>query len=78
MVFWTTPGINADYMKATPDGRVCRVSSPVEDKIAPKIDNTNAPKRGMGNAENNPDQVSAAGSGKTPAKGCNGGNPFKL
>jgi hypothetical protein len=73
MVFWATPGINADYMRVV-NGRVCRVNTAADVKVAPLTDNGNAPKRVMGGRENNPDQVPVAGAGKTPAKPCGAGD----
>jgi hypothetical protein len=73
MVFWTTPGINADYMQVV-DGRVCKVKVAAGVNIAPKIDNTNKPVISMGSAENNPDRVPVAGSEKLPSNACGAGD----
>src|ERR1700750_2264467 len=40
MVFWVTPGINADLMEAR-SGRVCKVTKPVTSKFPPMTDNLN-------------------------------------
>jgi hypothetical protein len=70
MVFWTTPGINADFMEVI-EGRVCKVKTFVDTKVAPRIDNTNAPRRSFG--ESNVDNLSAfpgARTNGTRAKTC--------
>jgi hypothetical protein len=40
LVFWVTPGINADHREVR-QGRVCKVDNPVEKSKAPVSDNGN-------------------------------------
>jgi len=40
MLFWVSPGINADHMEAR-EGRACKVSKVVESRTAPLSDNLN-------------------------------------
>jgi len=40
MLFWASPGINADHMEAR-EGRACKVSKILDSKIAPLSDNLN-------------------------------------
>jgi len=43
MVFWVTPGINADLMEVRED-RVCKATKPRNESSPPKGDNTNSPR----------------------------------
>ena len=44
MVFWASPGINADFMEVR-QGRLCKLAiAGAVSRIAPKTDNTNAPR----------------------------------
>src|ERR1700761_5887063 len=58
MVFWSTPGINADLMEVR-DGRLCKVATPSVSRVAPKSDNQNSP-RAMAGA------INVAGYGTQP------------
>jgi hypothetical protein len=51
MVFWVTPGINADLMEVREE-RVCKVTTPRKDTSAPKGDNTNSPRLMSGTINN--------------------------
>jgi hypothetical protein len=42
MLFWVTPGINADLMEAREE-RVCKVTKPRTESTPPKGDNRNSP-----------------------------------
>ncbi|KAK3077145.1 hypothetical protein LTS18_011099 [Coniosporium uncinatum] len=74
MVFWTTPGVNADLMEARSEGRVCRTATPavaMARKTAPKNDNTNALKVDFGGTSN-PQTEAGDVEGIKPEGGENG------
>jgi hypothetical protein len=66
-VFWTTPGINADYMEVKEDGRLCKAINGGNLNVPPKSDNRNTG-RAPGGA------INSAGFGTAP-KGKSGCGP---
>ncbi|KAF2402488.1 FAD-binding domain-containing protein [Trichodelitschia bisporula] len=67
MLFWATPGINADLLEARPDGRVCRVTTPYTRNTPPRSDNSVS---ALGGAViTNPDSMSGFPKGNGTAKG---------
>ncbi|KAF2436679.1 FAD-binding domain-containing protein [Tothia fuscella] len=63
-VFWTTPGINADFMEVKEGGRLCRVANGGTSNLPPKNDNQNIGSGGGG-------AINSAGFGTAP-KGKSG------